>query len=93
MGLLGGTAYASFYALGATFGRRGGGRIAVLILDFLAAGAEGVFALATPRAHVANLLGGAAVMGWPERASAVALVGMAVVFGAAATYRAGRPDA
>jgi hypothetical protein len=92
VGLVGGAAYASWYALGATFGRRGGGRVALLVLDFLAGGAEGVFALVTPRAHVTNLLGGAAVMGWPERSSAVALIVMAIVFGGIATYRAGRPD-
>jgi hypothetical protein len=91
-GLVGGAAYASWYAFGASLGRRGGGRVALLVLDFLAAGSDGVFALATPRAHVANLLGGAAVMGWPERGSAAALVGMTALFGALATYRAGRPD-
>jgi hypothetical protein len=88
-GMLGGAAYASWYALGATFGRRGGGRVALLVLDFIAGG-EGVPALATPRAHVMNLLGGAPVMGWPERASAVALVLMTLLFGAVATYRADR---
>jgi hypothetical protein len=93
VGLVGGAAYAAWYAFGATFGRRGGGRVALLILDFLAGSVGGVFALGTPRSHVTNLLGGAAVMGWPERASAVALAVMTVGFGALATYRAGRPDA
>jgi hypothetical protein len=89
-GGLGGLAYASWYALGASFGRRGGGRLALLVVDFLASGDDGVFGMVTPRAHVRNVLGGPAVMDLSERASAAALVAMAVVFGALVVARARR---
>jgi hypothetical protein len=89
-GCLGGLAYGSWYALGAGFGRRGGGRVVLLLVDFLASGDDGVMAMATPRAHVRSLLGGVPVMDFSGRASAVALAVMALAYGAMAVARAGR---
>ena len=68
-GGLGGLAYASWYALGSSFGRRGGGRIALLLADFVAWGDDGVLGMLTPRAHVRSLLGGETVLDLTGRAS------------------------
>jgi hypothetical protein len=78
-GGLGGAAYASWFSLGASFGRRGGGRVALLVVDWLLGASDGVPAIFTPRAHLRNLLGGAAPMDLPERASAVGLLVVFVV--------------
>jgi hypothetical protein len=85
-GGLGGLAYALWYSLGASFGRRGGGRVALLVVDFLVSGTGALGAL-TPRAHVRSLLGGALSLDLPERASAVVLVFLAVGYGLAAVRR------
>lgn len=74
VGALGGAAYAAWFSLGASFGRRGGGRVALLVLDWLIGANGGAGALLSPRGHVRNLLGGAAPMDLSQRASAVALV-------------------
>jgi hypothetical protein len=89
-GAVGGLAYASWFALGAGFGRRGGGRVVLLLVDFLASSDDGVIAMMTPRGHVRSLLGGPAVMDLPARASGVVLVAMALLFGALALTRARR---
>jgi len=77
VGGLGAAAYATWFALGTTFGRRGGGRILFLALDWLLGAAGGATALATPRAHLRNLLGGVSPMNMSERSSAIALVTLA----------------
>jgi hypothetical protein len=77
-GGLGGAAYAAWFALGASFGKRGGGRVALLLVDWVLGASDGAAALFTPRGHVRNLLGGTALMDLPERASAGALVALAM---------------
>jgi hypothetical protein len=74
VGALGGAAYAAWFSLGSTFGRKGGGRVVLLVLDWLVGANDGAAALFSPRGHVRNLLGGAAPMDLSQRASAVALV-------------------
>jgi hypothetical protein len=78
-GGLGGAAYASFFSLGASLGKRGIGRVALLVADWLFGTGDGALALATPRAHLRNLLGGSPPMNAPERSSAVALVVLVLV--------------
>jgi hypothetical protein len=93
-GALGGAAYGSWLSLGAAFGRRGGGRAAFLVLDWvLGTGNESAAAI-TPRAHLRNLLGGVPPMDLSERASAMALVVLAIgcalmAIGRAAARRSG----
>jgi hypothetical protein len=87
-GALGGAAYASWFALGAGLGRRGGGRAVLLVVDWLFGAGGGAAGLGTPRAHLRNLLGGAAPMGLSEHASAIAMASMVVVYGVVATRRA-----
>jgi hypothetical protein len=73
VGALGGAAYACWFSLGATFGRRGGGRALFLVADWMLGSASGA-ALVTPRGHLGNLLGGAPPMHVSGRASSAALV-------------------
>jgi hypothetical protein len=79
VGGLGGGAYATWFALGTTIGRRGGGRILLLAVDWALGTAGGTTALATPRGHLRNLLGGVSPMDVSERASAVVLVALAAL--------------
>jgi hypothetical protein len=78
-GAMGGGAYAAWFTLGASFGRRGGGRPVLLVADWILGSGSGPIALGTPRGHLRNLLGGTPPGGWSERASAWALVGLALV--------------
>jgi hypothetical protein len=87
-GLLGGAAYAAWFAAGASFGRRGTGRTVLLVVDWLLGAGHGAVALVTPRAHLRNLLGGDAPMGLSGRASTAVLVALAVVCAALAVRRA-----
>jgi hypothetical protein len=84
---LGGAAYAAFFGLGASFGARGGGRAAALVLDFLFGGGTTI-ALVTPRAHLRSLLGGTAPAEVSQRASSAVLVALTLVFAAIAIRRA-----
>lgn len=87
-GGLGGVAYAAWFAAGAGFGRWGGGRTALLLVDWVLGATGGGCALLTPRVHVRNLLGGMPPMGLSERASAVGLAVIAVACTVVATRRA-----
>jgi hypothetical protein len=86
-GSLGGLAYAAWFSLGASFGRRGTGRAAFLVADWLL-GISGPGGALTPRGHLTNLLGGVPPLDLPQRASALALVGLALLYAAAAVRRA-----
>ena len=78
VGALGGAAYAAWLSLGASFGRRGGGRVALLVLDWILGEGGGMAALFSPRGHVRNLLGGGAPMDLSQRGSVAALVLLAI---------------
>jgi hypothetical protein len=87
---LGGACYGAWFALGASFGRRGGGRIAFLVLDWVVGSWGGSAAVLSPRAHVRNLLGAAAPVGITQRASAVALAVLTLAYLLVAVGRARR---
>jgi hypothetical protein len=87
-GGLGGVAYAAWFVLGASFGKRGGGRSVLLVADWVLGASDGAAALMTPRGHIRNLLGGTPPVDLSERASAGALVVIAVVCAAIAVRRA-----
>jgi len=87
---LGGAAYASLFALGASFGARGGGRAWLLALDWMLGASDGSSGILTPRAHVRSLLGGDAVASLSNVASAGMLVLLAVGFAALAVARSRR---
>lgn len=70
IGGLGGAIYAWWLGFGASFGARGGGRWALLLLDATLGMGTGALALPWPRAHLRNLLGADAVLGLPQWAAA-----------------------
>src|SRR5690349_13659473 len=53
-------AYTAWFSLGATFGRRGGGRWIPLVTDFLVGSSTGLLGAILPRGNAQNLLGGVA---------------------------------
>jgi hypothetical protein len=77
-GGLGGAAYAAWFALGTTIGRRGGGRLVLLGADWLLGGMGAATAFATPRAHLRNLLGGDSPLNISERGSSAMLLALMV---------------
>jgi hypothetical protein len=89
-GSLGSAAYAGWFALGSTLGRRGGGRTLLLVVDGVLGLGRGPVAIVTPRAHLRNLLGGASPIDWSGRRSAVALGVIAAACVLLALRRPGR---
>jgi hypothetical protein len=87
IGALTGFAYTGLFALGSTFGSRGGGRYWALGLDFVLGATSGIGALFFPRGHAQNLLGGEPPMMLPQPASAVILLVLACVTSAVALAR------
>ena len=79
IGALTGAAYAGLYGFGATFGRRGGGRYWAFVADFVLGGVGGLGAAMVPRAHAANLLGGAPPLMLSQAESAAVLVMLSAV--------------
>lgn len=76
---LAGSAYAGWFALGATFLNRGGGRFVPLAIDFALGGAAGIAAAVLPRGHALHLAGGAAPLGLPRLASTAILAASAAL--------------
>jgi hypothetical protein len=92
-GALGGAAYAAWLTLGTALGRRGGGRVALLVVDWVLGAGSGATAAITPRAHLRNMLGGTPPMNLPESSSACALVILTIGCGLLATQRVWRRTA
>jgi hypothetical protein len=90
-GALGGAAYAAWFSLGAAFGKRGMGRSALLVADWVLGATSGAGAVVTPRGHLRNLLGGVPPMDLSQRASAFALVLLALVCAGLALLKVRRP--
>jgi hypothetical protein len=88
VGGLGGATYASWFSLGAGFGRRGGGRLVALLVDWLFGVSGGTLALFAPRAHLRSLLGGAPPLDWSQRWSVAALAVLALACAIGAVGRA-----
>lgn len=86
IGALTAAAYAAWFMLGATFGRRGGGRWAPLIVDFAVGGSSGVAGAVLPRGNALSLLGEAAPLGMSQAASSAVLAVSVVVLGGAAAF-------
>jgi hypothetical protein len=90
VGGLAALAYAAFFALGAALFRSGIGRGALLAADWIFGDGTGAGSLLTPRAHLRSLFGGPPAFELSQRASTVALVVLALVFGALALVLARR---
>jgi hypothetical protein len=89
-GALGGAAYASLFALGSCFGKKGGGRGLFLLADWVVGASGGPLSALTPRAHLRNLLGGAGPMNLSGAASAAVLVALTALYVAATLGRSRR---
>jgi hypothetical protein len=87
IGVLAGSAYAAMFALGATFGARGGGRFWALVLDFVLAGTGTFAAVLVPHPHARNLLGGEPPLLFTQPLSMVSLLVLAAGFTALAIAR------
>jgi len=87
IGALTAAAYTAWFSLGATFGRRGGGRWVPLVIDFLVGGGTGVFGAVLPRGNAQNLLGGAAPLHLGQPASSAILLASVVGLSALAALR------
>jgi hypothetical protein len=90
LALLGGAAYASWFAFGATFFGLGRGRWVPLVLDFTVGAGSGVLAFSFPRGHLRSLVGGEAVMHLAQPASSVILAAMIVVLAVLAAMFSGK---
>jgi hypothetical protein len=87
IGALSGAAYAGWLSLAGTFGKRGGGRGALILADFLLGGGTGLFGALLPRANAASLLGGAAPLGMTQPSSSVILAAAAIALSLLAAIR------
>jgi len=87
---LGGATYAALFALGGSFGKRGGGRAVALAVDWILGQGGAVTGVVTPRAHLRSLLGGEAVASLSGTWSALALVALTFVFAMWAARRGAR---
>ncbi|MBI4706080.1 MAG: hypothetical protein HY744_33720 [Deltaproteobacteria bacterium] len=86
---LGAAAYAAWFVLAGTFGRRGGWRWAPLVLDFALGAGAGLISSPWPRAHLRNLAGGAPPLGLGQPASTALLGGTVAVLLLVAALRSG----
>jgi len=87
IGALTACAYVGLFALGSTFGAKGGGRYWAFAFDILFGGTSGVAALLAPRAHAQNLLGGEPPLLLSQPASMALLVVIAAGFTSLALAR------
>ena len=87
VGTLAGAAYACALTLASTFGARGGGRTAFLLLDWVLGASASAVALPFPRAHVLNLLGATPPLGLSQASSGLLLVATIFLCLALAIYR------
>lgn len=81
-----GAAYGAWLSLGASFGRSGGGRYVILVLDFVLGGTD-VLGAVLPRGDAASLLGLAAPFAGGQRLSSALLAGLALAVFAVAAWR------
>lgn len=90
IGALGGVAYAAWFSLGSTFGRRGGGRWVALVIDWVLGISSGIIAIPWPRGHLRNLLGGGPVAGLEQAHASVVLSACVLGFSLLAWFRTPR---
>jgi hypothetical protein len=90
IGALAGASYAAWFGLGSTIGRAGGGRTALLIIDFIAGASAGLSAMFWPRGHIRNLLGGEPVWAMPQWSATLALLLLTAAYFALSLWRVRR---
>ncbi len=87
VGALAGAAYACWFALGSSFGERGGGGMAFLLLDWTLGSSDSALALPLPRGHILNLLGARGPLNLEQTSSAGLLIALTFFLLALAIYR------
>jgi len=87
IGALAGGAYAAWFLLASTFGRRGGGRPAALALDWVLGSTSSFAAAPWPRGHVRNLLGSTPVLDMSQSAALLALLALGTIYALLAVRR------
>jgi hypothetical protein len=74
LGALGGACYAAWFSLGSMLGKAGGGRLALLLLDWLLGAGSTALAAPWPRGHLRNLLGSEPVLHMPQWSALAVIV-------------------
>ena len=90
IGIVSGAAYVSVFVGASALGRRGQGRSWLLAADFLLGAGDSFLAFPWPKGHVRNLLGGSAVLGLPQQAALLTLLGTSFAFLYLGTLRSER---
>lgn len=80
VGAIGGLAYTAWLSLGSLLGRRGGGRLLLLLVDFSVGAGSSAAAAPWPRSHVRSLIGGDLVLGMPAWESSLLLALLAALY-------------
>jgi hypothetical protein len=76
--LVSGFAYALYFGAASLLGKRGGGRKWALIADFACGSGASGFAVAWPRSHVRNLLGGSPALDLSQASAWLALIAIGI---------------
>ena len=74
LGALGGACYAAWFSLGSMVGASGGGRLVLLLLDWVLGSGATALAAPWPRGHLRNLLGSEPVLHMPQWSALAAVL-------------------
>jgi hypothetical protein len=74
LGALGGACYAAWFSLGSMIGASGGGRLVLLLLDWVLGSGTTALAAPWPRGHLRNLLGSEPVLHMPQWSALAAVL-------------------
>jgi hypothetical protein len=87
---LGGAAYAAWFLLGTSFGRRGQGRVHFVFLDLLFGMGSSALAALWPRGYTRQLLGGVPVANLEQPVASFLLAVLVLVYVASCVWRTAR---
>jgi hypothetical protein len=90
VGALGAAAYAAWFLLGTSFGRRGQGRVHFVFLDLLLGMGSSALAVLWPRGYLRQLLGGMPVADLEQPVASGLLAVLVVVYVALCVWRTAR---
>lgn len=90
IGAAAGITYAAWFALGSTWGKRGGGRAWALGLDWLFGAGKAAVAVIWPRSHVRTLAGLESAVGWTANGAWLALLILTALYASVVLIRARR---
>jgi hypothetical protein len=87
IGAIAGAAYAAWFLLASTFGKRGGGRPIALALDWVFGSMSSWIAAPWPRGHIRNLLGSTPVANMSQAAALLTLLALGTIYAVLALRR------